>query len=343
VAREAGVSTAAVSKVLRQAYGVSPQMREKVTTAIQRLGYRPHAGARTMRGSSYTVGVVLVELSSPFQPEVAEGISGELQTTPFQDVIVAASVQPERQKRCIEALLDRQVDGLILVAPFVEAEWLDELATRIPTVVVARHGAARDYDSVVDDDYAGARILVDHLVDLGHRRILHTSQPSGGLHRPFVLSHTARRDGYEQAMIRHGLEPDVIETSYTELGGYQATVEALSRPVRPTAIFAGADIAALGALRAAEDLGLRVPEDISIAGYDNVFIAGIGRISLTTVDQSGHLTGSVSARLLVERINGRTNPVHYVVSPRLVHRATTAPPAPAEAADLADPALVRQA
>ena len=107
----------------------------------------------------------------------------------------------------------------------------------------------------------------------------------------------------------------------------QATVEALSRAVPPTAIFAGADIAALGALRAAEELGRKVPDDLTIVGYDNIYLTSIGRISLTTVDQSGHLTGTTSARRLLERIEGRTRPVHYVVAPRLVPRSTSAGPA----------------
>jgi LacI family transcriptional regulator len=325
VAREAGVSVSAVSKVLRDAYGVSDRMRAKVTTAIESLGYRPHAGARGMRGRSYTVGVMLIELSSPFQPQIVDGITAELESTPFQEILIAGGMSPERQKRSIEALVDRQVDGLIIIAPWMDHQWLETLGAGLPTVVIARHGGAANFDTIVDDDSEGARLMVDHLVQLGHRRILHTSQPSGGLERPHVLSHTPRLDGYEHAMRRHGLEPDVIVTSYTEQGGYEATREALARPTPPTAIFAGADIAALGVLRAAEERGLRVPQDLSVAGYDNIYISTIGRVSLTTIDQSATLTGSRSARLLLERIEGRTQPVHYLIAPRLAARATTAP------------------
>src|SRR3954465_51554 len=111
VAREAGVSASAVSKVLRQAYGVSPDMLERVTAAIQRLGYRPRAGARAMRGRSYTVGVMLIVVSSPFQLEIVEGITEELRGTPFQEVLIAAGVPLDGQRHGIEALVDRQVDG----------------------------------------------------------------------------------------------------------------------------------------------------------------------------------------------------------------------------------------
>jgi LacI family transcriptional regulator len=324
VAKEAQVSVSAVSKVLRDAYGVSAEMQAKVTAAIEKLGYRPQAGARAMRGRSYTVGVMLVALSHPFQPEIVEGVTDELEPTPYQEILVTGGLSAERQQRSIEALVDRQVDGLIIIAPQMDTAWLEQLGAGLPTVVVARHGGATSFDTVVDDDQGGARLMVDHLASLGHRRILHTSHPAGGLERPHVLAHTARCDGYIRAMQRHGLEPDVIETAYTEEGGYRAAVEALSRPTPPTAIFAGADIAALGVLRAAEERGLRVPEDLTVTGYDNVNASSIGRVSLTTVDQSGHLTGQMSARILLERLNGRTQPTHYVLAPRLVPRSTSA-------------------
>jgi LacI family transcriptional regulator len=326
VAREAGVSVSAVSKVLRDAYGISPEMRARVNAAIEGLGYRPNAGARAMRGRSYTIGVMVNDLSSPFQPEVVEGITDTLEPTRYQEILIAAGGSPERNQRSIEALIDRQVDGLILLAPTVNASWLEQLGRRVPTVVIARHGPAVSYDSVVDDDALGANLMVDHLVGLGHTQIVHTSQPAAGLRRPSVLPQTARADGYKEAMRRHGLEADVIVTAYSETGGYVAALRALNRPTPPTAIFAGADIAALGVLRATEELGLRVPQDVTVTGYDNIYISTVGRISMTTVDQSGPLTGSMAASLLLERINGRKKPVHSIVAPRLVVRGTSAPP-----------------
>jgi LacI family transcriptional regulator len=125
-------------------------------------------------------------------------------------------------------------------------------------------------------------------------------------------------------MKRHGLDSDVIVTSYSEEGGYQAGLEALTRPTPPTAIFAGADIAALGVLRAAEERGLEVPADLTVTGYDNIHTSTIGRISLTTIDHAGHLIGSLSAKLVLERVSGRIEPVHQVVAPRLIVRKTSA-------------------
>jgi LacI family transcriptional regulator len=127
-------------------------------------------------------------------------------------------------------------------------------------------------------------------------------------------------------MRQHGLDPEVVVTGYTEKGGYEAAIKAFARSNPPTAIFAGADIAALGVLRAAEEKGIRVPEELTVTGYDNIYASTIGRVSLTTVDQSGNLTGSLSARLLLERIEGRKQPVHSVITPRLIVRSTSAPP-----------------
>ena len=327
VARAAGVSVSAASKVVRGAYGVSPQMQARVTAAIQQLDYRPHAGARAMRGRSFTIGVVLVELTSPFQSEVAQGISEEIEDTPYQDVIITGGTTSDRQRRSIEALVDRQVDGIVLVGPWLEVSWIEEVAQRVPLVAVALHGPSQGFDTVVDDDRLGARLMVEHLVSLGHRRIVHTSMPPAQVGAGFMLSHTARERGFVKAMERYGLEPDLIQTYYSEDGGYQAGVEALSRREPPSAIFAGADIAALGVLRAAEERGLRIPEDLTVVGYDNIYVSSIKRVSLTTVDQSGQLTGAASARMLLERIDGRTAPSRYVVAPRLIKRATSGPPA----------------
>ncbi|MET0704335.1 MAG: LacI family DNA-binding transcriptional regulator [Mycobacterium sp.] len=327
VARTAGVSVSAVSKVVREAYGVSPEMRSRVSAAIDELGYRPNTGARSMRGRSYTIGVMLVDFTSPYQPEVAQGVTDELQGTSFTSILISGGSEAGGQQRATEALIDRQVDGLILIAPFCSHTWLEELGASIPVVAVGRHGASTNYDTVSGDDVEGARLVVDHLVGLGHRRIVFTGHPTAGLERPFVLSHIARQDGYEAAMRRHGLEPDVLVTFWSEQGGYVAAGQALDQSSPPTAIFAGADIAALGVLRAAEERGLRVPEDLSVAGYDNIYMSTIGRVSLTTVDQAGPLTGSISARLLLQRINdGRTQPVHYILPPRLEARRTTASP-----------------
>ncbi|WP_022867270.1 LacI family DNA-binding transcriptional regulator [Schaalia vaccimaxillae] len=325
VAAEAGVSVAAVSKVLRSAYGVSDQMRERVTTAIDKLNYRPRAGARAMRGHSYSIGVILVDFSSPFQFEIAQAIADELENTDYHDLIVNGRLDPDRYAKRLEELIDLQVDGLILVAPRLDEKLLARFSRTLPIVTIALHGAASSFDTVVTDEALGARLMIDHLAGLGHERIAHITMPSTTTEQNFKLSHTARLQGYTDAMEAHGLTPDVITTAYSESGGFDAVHRVTKRKHPPTAIFAGADSAAFGALRAADELGLHVPDDLSITGYDNVHTAGLSRVSLTTIDESGIQTGQIAIRLLLERIDGRKDSVHEVITPRLVARSTSGP------------------
>ncbi|UUU36212.1 substrate-binding domain-containing protein [Streptomyces sp. CA-210063] len=224
------------------------------------------------------------------------------------------------------SLLISPYGGLILVAPVSSRAHLEQVATAVPTVVVGRHGSSPLYDTVTDDDIAGASLVVGHLAALGHRRIAHIEHHETDATRLTEMPNARRAEGYRQAMRAHGLEEsiDVVSTSYTQEGGYEAAKELLARRRRPTAVFAGADIAAMGVLDAVAEAGLSVPGDLSVAGYDNTTFAAFGPISLTSVDQGGHELGSDSARLLLERIADRSRPpVQVTLSPTLVPRRTT--------------------
>ncbi len=326
VAREAGVSVSAVSKVLRDAYGVSPAMRTKVTAAIDSLGYRPHAGARGMRGRSYTLGMVTRELSSPLQAEIAGAFGLALDGTSYQGILIATDINMGSQRRAIEALLDRQVDGLMLIAPWMPHEAIDVFARRTPLVAIARTGEPDSYDTICDDGRTGSRLMVDHLAELGHTRIAHITAGSGGFVAPHVLSHVARREAYESRMRELGLTPHVVTATFDEKGGYEAAQQLLDADEPPSAIYAGADIAALGVLRAAKERGLSVPDELTVTGFDNAFISSVTGVELTTIDQSALEAGTVAARLLLERLNGRTEAVHHLTEARLVVRRTSGPP-----------------
>ncbi|WP_433788694.1 LacI family DNA-binding transcriptional regulator [Actinoplanes sp. CA-252034] len=331
VARHAQVSTTAVSKVLRNAYGASPAMRTKVQQAIDELGYRPSAAARGLRGQTYTIGVMLPELRNLFFADILDGINTQLGDTDYQVLLAAGCNGEKAEARVIDAMIDRSMDGLVLIAPVSAKRRLTEVAGIVPTVVVGRHGSSPTYDSVTDDDIAGAALVVDHLVSLGHRRIAHIEHHETDRVRLAEMPNAQRAHGYRDAMIAHGLEAeiDVASTSYTQAGGYLGAQQLLARPVRPTAIFAGADVVALGAMEAIAEAGLSVPGDISLAGYDNSALAAFGPISLTSVDQDGRQMGANAARLLIERIGRRDRRTAQVkLSPTLVTRRTTAKPAP---------------
>jgi LacI family transcriptional regulator len=329
VARHAQVSTTAVSKVLRNAYGASPEMREKVRRAIDELGYRPLAAARGLRGRTYTIGVMLPDIRNPFFPEILDGITGRLADTDYQVFLGPGCNGEKEEARVTEAMIDRGMDGIVLIAPVSSRARLERVAAAVPTVVVGRHGHSPVYDTVTDDDMAGASLVVGHLAGLGHRRIAHIEHHETDPTRIAEMPNAQRAEGYRRAMRSLGLaeEIDIVSTSYTQQGGYEGAKELLARPHRPTAVFAGADIVAMGVLEAVAEAGLSVPGDISVAGYDNTTFASFGPVALTSVDQAGREIGGNTARLLLERIaDRRKTSVQVKLSPALVPRRTTAPP-----------------
>ncbi|MEU6375146.1 LacI family DNA-binding transcriptional regulator [Streptomyces sp. NPDC046909] len=329
VARHAQVSTTAVSKVLRNAYGASPEMRAKVRRAIDELGYRPLAAARGLRGQTYTIGVMLPDIRNPFFPEILDGITAHLEDTDYQVLLGPGCNGEKAEARVTEAMIDRGMDGLVLVAPVSPRAHLEHVASLVPTVVVGRHGHSSVYDTVADDDVAGAALVVGHLVGLGHRRIAHIEHRETDPIRSVEMPNAQRADGYRRAMREHGLdeEIDVVSTTYSQPGGYEGAKELLTRARRPTAVFAGADIVAMGVLEAFAEAGLTVPGDLSVVGYDNTTLAALGPISLTSVDQAGKEIGRNAARLLMERLADRQKAsVQIRLSPTLVARRSTGAP-----------------
>jgi len=327
VARHANVSTTAVSKVLRNAYGASPAMRAKVQQAIAELGYRPNAAARGLRGQTYTIGVMLPDIRNPFFPDILDGLTDTLRGTDYHVLLGPSCDGEEVEAKIIDAMTDRGMDGMILIAPLSSRRRLENLASTVPTVVIGRHGRSPHYDTVTDDDTTGAALVVNHLADLGHRTIAHIDHRETDPTRLAEMPNAVRAEGYRQAMRARGLEIDIVTTSYTQDGGYRGAQRLLARAAPPTAIFAGADIVAMGVLTALAEAGLRVPEDISVAGYDNTTVAALGPISLTSVDQAGHQIGANAARLLLERVTDRDRPTAQIkLSPTLVSRRTTAAP-----------------
>ena len=316
VAEDAGVSVAAVSKVLRDAYGVSDGLREKVRASMGKLNYRPLASARGLRGRTYTLGLLLPDLRNPFFADIFDGVNSALARTQYQ-AMQGISVTANEM---VDAMIDRQMDGLILIGPNEVAERLADLGQRIPTVLVGHHDpASTHFDTVNNNDQLGARLVVRHLHANGYRRITMLS-----------LMRTAsiiveRELGYRLEMIDQGLDTAIhIARSSQVLRDVQVAVRNLIEgPERPDAIFCWTDLIAIEAISVATEMGLSIPDDIAIVGYDNTMYCDFAQHRLTSVDQSGELLGLQAARLLVERIEGRSEAEHFVVTPRIVARASS--------------------
>src|SRR5215213_3446088 len=226
-------------------------MRMRVNAAIEELNYRPSVAARTMRGSSFTVGVEMPELGNPFLAKVLNGVTRALSGTGYQ-VIVAPTPDESDSAQSLAALYDRQVDGIIAIAPLAEDTNIRSLADRVPLVMLGRHDERAPYDTVVCDDVLGTVIALEHLRELGHTRIAHLTR-SAEVTDPHTHSpHSVRLAQYLKFMDDQGLAKHarVLRTPAQELEAHAVVVAALEGPERPTAIFAGNDELALGALGA---------------------------------------------------------------------------------------------
>jgi LacI family transcriptional regulator len=322
VAVAAGVSKAAVSKVVRNAYGVSPAMRHRVESAIENLGYRPSIAARSLRGASFTLGIEIPQLGNDFFTQVMQGAAGRLAGSGYQ-LVIAPAMGEMKADRLLNALIDRHVDGVIAISPDVPPEWLEHLGTEIPIVLLGRHDTSANYDTLTDDDELGSRLVMEHLFELGHEEISHITVGVTAEVPDGILPHAIRRRTYSQAMAARGLPPRIAFTGPLEPDGYRETMKLLAGASRPTALFAGNDTLAIGALRARMELGLTAT-DFSIAGYDNIDLAAHPLASLTTVDQFGRESGAKAVELLLERIQqGRRDPRHVVITPVLQVRGST--------------------
>ncbi|PTM93754.1 LacI family DNA-binding transcriptional regulator [Streptomyces sp. VMFN-G11Ma] len=323
VAERAGVSKSLVSLVLRGSGQVRPEKRDAVLRAARELGYRPNEAARALSEQrTRTVGVLLNDLRNPWFVDLLDGLNPLLHDSGLRMLLADARLNRRTGQDPAQPLLDLRVDGLVVVGTLPDPAALGAAAERLPVVVAgAREPVPPGVDVVACDDERGARLVTEHLIGLGHRRIAHIAG--------YGAVGDLRRRSFEATMAAHGLaDLALVEPSdMTEEGGYRTTVRLLSRPERPTALFAVNDIASVGALSAAEELGLRVPRDVSVVGYDNTRISRLRHVWLTTVDNAGHEVGRRAARCLLDRFErpGGAGQLH-LTAPTLEIRGTTAPP-----------------
>lgn len=319
VAAAAGVSRAAVSKVLRNAYGVSDAMRERVNAAMTELNYRPSIGARGMRGRTYTIGIELPDLRNQFFTRIIHGAMAALEGTPYQLIIAPAEEGSREGFRAIEALVDRQVDGVIAVSPRVDESAVERIAASVPVVMFGRMDTSDRYDVVAGDDAAGAAAVMRHLFDLGHTRIAHLTLHEADPASPFP--HGVRLREFSAAMTSAGRseEGTMWRTDEGQAAAYTAVRSAIEAGTDVTAVFAAHDELAFGALRAVADTGA----PLAVAGYDDVPMASHPALGLTTVHQPGEQMGARAVEMLLERIAGRAEPLHELFATELVVRTST--------------------
>lgn len=322
VAADAGVSRAAVSKVMRSAYGVSNAMRSNVLASIEKLGYRPSLAARGMRGRTYTVGVLLVEIGNPFLVGLIDSISTTLRAAGYQLMIGVGEAEDTIELSMIESMIAANMDGLILVAPRISGGVLAEVAQRIPIMAIGHHEPdATTFDTVNSDDFNGARMAVEALIAIGRRSITMLSLERARDDDTNVTH--LRERGYLRAMHDAGLADHARVVRTTEAGLSFASLEALVGPRGlPAGLFCWSDIHAVAMVNLLKTRNIRVPEDLAIIGYDNSAPAAMPLIDLSSIDQNAAEIGCQSARILLSRIVGEHQARHLLIPPTLVHRSS---------------------
>lgn len=329
VAQHAQVSVTTVSHVINGTRFVSEAARERVQQAIAALNYVPSALARSLKSSrTHTVGMMIPNNSNPYFAEIIRGIEDTCFEAGFNVILCNSDDDPHKQSQYVRVLSEKQVDGLIVLSSGGDPELIATLRSAgMPQVVVDREIDDLTVDLVEVNHELGGYLATRHLLELGHRRIACIAGPQ-------ALSPARQRvQGYHRALTEAGLRVDdklLRSTDFTSAGGHAAMASLLKMRQRPSAVFASNDLMAIGAVCAAAEAGLRIPEDLSVVGFDDIALAAYSNPPLTTIAQPKHQTGTLAARLLLERIAQRDKPLHReILQPTLCLRRSTARKEPA--------------
>jgi LacI family transcriptional regulator len=312
VARESGYSASTVSIVLNSAplsRYIPEETKTRIQTVARRLGYRPNPLARSLRSQrSNIVGVMVFDITDPFCTPILRGLENSLYQANYLSLLADAHNETHRFERYLEMLLDRRVEGLIIVANWLVTDiklLADLTAKHIPAVIAGRSQAIESVSTVSVDNEAGAALALEHLYHLGHREMAFLRGPkvlaSSGQRwkgiRTFANSMGLKLDAKRIAELPESLSPN---SSFE--AGAQLTTELLRQGKSFTALMAYDDMTALGALRALKNKGLRVPEDCSVIGFDDVAQAGLAVPPLTTVRQPMEAMGAMSVSMMLDAI-----------------------------------------
>lgn len=331
VARIAQVSESTVSRVISGNVGyMRDETRQRVIRAITELNYRPSGVARSLVSKrTHNVGLLISDVGNPFYSDVIHGAEDVAFTHGYSIFLCNTNYDLARGWAYIQSLLNKQVDGVLLMSSSMNDEWLAELVRhQIPTVVLdwdVRQTSSHTLGVITQDFNTGIREAVDHLVKLGHRHLAHVSGPLD------LSTARIRRDAFLNALAAHGIDAQrvqIIEGNLRTDGGRRALAQLLELPQRPTGVLAANDLTAIGIVWAARERGLRVPEDLSVVGLDDIPLAAEITPPLTTVALQRYKLGELAMQMLLD-LQASHKAEHDYLSRKLVShlviRQSTAP------------------
>jgi LacI family transcriptional regulator len=327
VAKRAGVATMTVSRVINNSGYVSDETRAKVEAAVAELGYVPNMLGPSLRfKQTNTLALVLTDITNPFWTTIARGAEDAAHEKGYSVILCNTDESPDKQEQYLTMLLRRRIDGILLAPACSSAESVEQIQKQgIAVVVLDRSVPVADVDIVRGDSTGGAYTLTRHLLDLGHKRIMMLAGPKD------VSTSSERVAGFRRALIEAGLEPEkdnVIWGEFTQDSGHAMTLQALERTPKPTAIFAGNNFIAIGALRAMRETGLQVPENISVVSFDDLPDSMSAKPFITNVAQPTYDIGYQATQILITRMTGdKTGEFRSILLPtQLIVRQSSGPP-----------------
>jgi LacI family transcriptional regulator len=318
IAGDAGVSRATASLVIRNVPSVAQGTRKRVLRSIKRLGYVYHRGAASLRTQrSHAIGLIVSDITNPFFAEVIVAIEERLAAANLVTLLGNTSEDQAKESRLLKTMSEFPADG-ILICPALgtRSPEAPNLADQLPIVSFVRRGVGLDYAGV--DNAQGAQLAVEHLYQLGHRRIAFI----GG--NPKISTGRERIEGYQRALRRLSLQFDpllIIPSVPNRLGGHDSVQKLLEMENRPTAALCFNDVVALGVIEALKHFGLKVGENFGVVGFNNIPDAAQSLPGLTTVDTSPRQLGETAAEMLLKRIEKRDAPIRTIIlQPKLIVR-----------------------
>jgi LacI family transcriptional regulator len=326
VARLAGVHPATASRALNPETRplVNEVTSRRVLTAAAELGYRPNAVARSLRTKrSHTVGVLIPDLNNPLFPPIVRGLEDRLDADGYVALIGNTDGDSTRERRIIEQMQARHVDGFVLATAHLRNPLLGETAdVGVPVVLMNRTAEDYSFPSVSVDNERGVRLAVGHLIALGHERIGYIAGPQD------VSTGLARYRSFQAAMtaVGHEVRNELVAfaDAFSIKEGYRCAKQVLAAG-DCTAVAAGNDMLAVGCYAALDEAGLHCPADISVVGFNNMPFIDMLRPPLTTVAFPHYQVGTQAAQLLIEQLNGDEGPVKVLsLAPELIARGSTA-------------------
>lgn len=325
VAERAGVSTSTVSHVINNTRVVSEDVRLRVLAIIDEMRYIPSAVARSLKNDkTHTIGMMVPNNSNPYFAELIQGIEDAAFKVGYNIILCNAYDDPKKQAAYLRVLMQKRIDGLILVASGSDEELAVLLHNQsIPLVLVDREVAGVEADFIEADHEKGGYEATRYLLGLGHRDIACVSGPIG------LPPSRDRVTGYLRALSEAGVpfQPDyLVHSNFTSEGGFDAFRRLLGLEKPPTAVFASNDLMAIGGICAASEAQVRIPQQLSVIGYDDIALASYSTPRLTTMAQPKYEMGQLITNVLIDRINGGHLPLRReMLQTTLVERQSTAP------------------